>query len=264
MTGMPCGWQTRMIPSTSAAVYGWGFDRRHVSERRLAELRVPPSEATGIVLVHGSDDAFPCEERGYLPLSREECLRCGAGYVALGHIHSHRVVAERKGVLAAYPGSPESLTFGQTAAHGAIVGTVGREGNDLRLVPVGRREHCALDVAVDGAATVEEVAARVAGAVGPEDRAAHLYRVTLTGEVDPDLDIAPALVEEKLKGEFHYLDVRDLTRPAFDLEEIARENSLRGRFVSELLDERRNAPEAERAEIDLALRYGLRALGGGR
>lgn len=256
-------WQRVDLPALGVSVHGWGFDREHVAERRLAELCLPPSEWIQIAVLHGSDERVPAEEGRYLPLSAAECHATGADYIALGHFHRHHVVAERPGAgpLAAYPGSPESLDFGQGREHGVLVGTVGKEANALRLVQVGQREHVALEVDVTGAATLEDVLARIEAAVPPADRLRHLYRFTLTGEVDPELELDPAVVEARLAPAFHSARVRDRTAAALDLESLAAENSLRGRFVREILHRLKAAPPEARAELDLALRYGLQALG---
>lgn len=258
-------WQQVDLPRLGAAVHGWGYDRPHVTERHLAGLRITPDDAVQIVVLHGSDELVPTEAGEYLPLNRAECLASGADYIALGHFHHHHVVAERGGrPLAQYPGAPESLSFGPAGPHGAVVGTVCKAGNDLRLVPVGQREHLAAEVDVTGAATPEDAAARVEAAVPPDQRARHLYRVTLTGEVDPDLDLDPALLKARLAGQFHWVDVRNRTVPALDLVALAQEQSLRGRLVRELAAQLESAPPEEAEEIRLALRYGLAALEGGR
>ncbi|BDG59488.1 metallophosphoesterase family protein [Caldinitratiruptor microaerophilus] len=259
-------WERVHLPQLGVTVHGWGFDREHVAERRLAELRIDPEEAARaiqIVVLHGSDERVPAEEDVYLPLSAAECQATGADYIALGHFHGHHVVATRPGAagpLAAYPGSPESLSFGQSRPHGVLVGTVGREGNDLRLVAVGQREHLTAEVDVTGAATLEDVLARVEAAIPAADRARHLYRVTLTGEVDPDLDADPAVIEARLADRFYSLTVRDRTAPALDLQALAAENSLRGHFVREVLARLEGAAAGEAEELRLALRYGLQAL----
>ncbi len=260
-------WQTVEIPGKNAFVHGWGHDRPHVKERRLAELRIPASDAVHVVLIHGADDTNAFGPSEYLPFNRDECLASGADYVAVGHIHRFGVVAERpdgEGWLAAYPGSPESLDFGQKSDHGVIAGTVGKDGNDLRLLQVGHREHFSLEVDVTRADTEEQVVERITGVAPEADRQKHLYRLTLTGEIDPALELDAEALESVLAGGFHYVELTDATRPAWDLHEIAWQNTLAGRFTKEMLAQLGASGEDERGEIELAIRHGLRALEGRR
>ena len=69
---------------------------------------------------------------------------------------------------------------------------------------------------------------------------------------------------EQLKDRAFYLEVLDKTAPDYSLEELAEEPSLRGAFVSEML-ERIAAMSGEEKEIGLrAVRIGLEAMEGGQ
>lgn len=257
-------WRSVELEPLGVTVHGWGFDRPHVTDRHLRSLVVPADDRLHLALLHGSAEQFPSDEGVYLPLSREECLACGADYIALGHFHSHAVAAERKGTLAAYPGAPESLTFGQRGEHGVLVGTVGKEGNRLRLERVGLRRHLSLEVPMTGVQSLEGALEAIRALIPPAERSQNLCRIRLVGERDPDLDLDPALVTARLAQEFYSIQVQDRTEAALDLEQMAIEQSLRGRFVKAMLLELEGAAEPEQDEIRLALAHGLRALEGRR
>jgi hypothetical protein len=73
-------------------------------------------------------------------------------------------------------------------------------------------------------------------------------------------------VELALKEELYFVKLVDETRMAVDYEEMAREKSLRGYFVQELLLQRKEAEksgdEKAMARIDKALDYGMKAFEG--
>jgi hypothetical protein len=79
--------------------------------------------------------------------------------------------------------------------------------------------------------------------------------VVLTGESERGCEISPASLTERCGAGLTELAVVDQTVPAYDLDALAREESVRGRFVARLL----HAPEPEAGEAILA---GLRALDG--
>ena len=107
--------------------------------------------------------------------------------------------------------------------------------------------------------TGKEPRAAVEAALPPET-AGDLYRILLTGETDEGGVHTDAL-KAALADRFYALELRDRTRLAEDLWAKAEEDSLRGLFLRELRQRRKQAEtEAERAEIDLAARFGLAAL----
>lgn len=228
-------------PALPVTVYGYGFDRFEVSGHLLRDLKIADPGRINLVVVHGSDvSAVPDGKSPYLPLTPEEVAATGADYVALGHYHGARVVLEVRGpqgsrVIAQYPGSPESLDFGQAGAHGVVVGLVGKEQNRLELRHVGRREHISLDVSVAGAVSPEDVVQRVLVAVPEEGRRQHLYRLNLTGAVDPSLELDLTSLTRRLAGEFHLLRLNSSAYPEHDLDKLAREQTARGVFVRRLL-----------------------------
>ena len=121
------------------------------------------------------------------------------------------------------------------------------------LLPSSNRFVLEVDV------TGKEPRAAVEAALPPET-AGDLYRILLTGETGEG-GAGAAAIQEALADRFYALEVRDRTRMAEDLWRRAEEDSLRGLFLRELRQRRKQAEtEAERAEIDLAARFGLAAL----
>ena len=59
----------------------------------------------------------------------------------------------------------------------------------------------------------------------------------------------------------YYAKIKDKTELLLDNEKLANEISLKGLFVKNMLEKINNAPESERAELENALKLGLRAFG---
>ena len=84
----------------------------------------------------------------------------------------------------------------------------------------------------------------------------------LTGETD-ERGVDLERLEERFAPDFFYLEVRDETRIGADVWARAEEDSLRGMFLRTLREKYDAAQDdAERAQIDLAVRFGLAALDG--
>ena len=91
----------------------------------------------------------------------------------------------------------------------------------------------------------------------------HMYRLNLTGEANPGM-IQLDILSEQVKGKAFLVELRDKTRPAYNLEKLAQENSLRGNFVAAMLKEIEGLGEEEKEIGDLALSMGLEAMERGR
>ncbi|HYG60470.1 MAG TPA: DNA repair exonuclease, partial [Symbiobacteriaceae bacterium] len=205
-------------------------------------------------------------DAAYHPFTAGDLTALGADYIALGHIHKEGVLLEQAGrVLARYSGSPEALSFGEPGEHGVYVGAVAREYNRMDFVPVGRRRYVTAEVDVTGAVSREDVAAAIRRFASPDEGRQHCYRLTLAGEVDPELQVDLPVLQEMLAGDFYFLRLADETRPAYDLDALAAERSARGLFVRRLLDREAAAGDpAERALVRRALSLGLAAFAVGK
>lgn len=212
-------------------------------------------EGVNVALFHGSErGGIVREEDGkepHAPFDAEQIPRAGLDHAFLGHFHRPRESSHHT-----YPGNPDPLTFGEDGLRGAVVidveqaGGIGREWRDVSVSEVHD-----LTVDVSGCAHRQEVRDRVAEAL---DGLGGTARLTLRGEVHPDVDLD--LVD--LDALSHDLDqvvvrVRDVS-VGYDLEAIAEEATVRGRFVRDVLeDDGLDGEERRRVLIT-----GLRALDG--
>jgi DNA repair exonuclease SbcCD nuclease subunit len=205
-------------------------------------------------LVHASErGGFPSGESGlqpHAPFDAAQIERAGLHHLLVGHYHRPRD-AERY----TYPGNPDFLAFGEDGQRGAVILTVRPNGSvERERRRVGVTEAHDLTLSVSECASQQDIRDRLVALLGAR---AGVARVTLSGELDPriDLDLAGlADVPHQLEG----LQVRPgLLQPAYDLEAIADEPTVRGQFVRDVLEA--DLDEGERRRV---LVVGLRALEG--
>jgi DNA repair protein SbcD/Mre11 len=97
---------------------------------------------------------------------------------------------------------------------------------------------------------------------GEAPQARHL-RIELSGEVDKDCAIDGASLAAELRGDLAELVIVDATRPNYDLDELAQQQTVRGIFVREMLARLDGeTDELEHRRLEVALEAGLRALDG--
>jgi DNA repair exonuclease SbcCD nuclease subunit len=214
-----------------------------------------------IALVHGSDEErCPPNKRATAPFTVAEIESAGATLLLTGHYHGGYVVVGGGGrPVLAYPGSPEPIKFGERGAHGALVVRVDGARVDVEQVELATTRLLDVDCDLNDASSEPAVLAAVERALagcGARD----YVRLRLTGQPLAGTRVDPHLIDERLGGALGALDVRDETT-AYDYETIAREPTVRGRAVADLLA-LAQAGGARGEEARHALRYCVAAFEG--
>ncbi len=205
-------------------------------------------------LFHGSEQGgFAGQESGkraHAPFVAEQVPRAGLAHALVGHFHRPALARWHT-----YPGNPEPLAFGEEGGRGAVLvsvaddGAVTRELNrvggapwhDIR-VQITRADH--------GGEVREQVRQALLGLEG-------IVRLTVAGEVAPGVDLA-GLELAGLGGHLEALVIRPLQlTPSYDLSALAREATVRGHFVRDVLASGLSVSQRERV-----LAAGLLALDG--
>jgi DNA repair protein SbcD/Mre11 len=251
--------ETRLVPVELAAgltLWGAAFDRPTRTDGFLDGGFHVDREGLHLALFHGSErSGLVAEIAGKTPHAPFEAAQIGAAGLAhafVGHYHQPRDAADHT-----YPGNPDPLTFGESGERGAVVVEVGADGSigrQRRVVAVSRVHDLTIDVT--GCASFQEVLDRAAAALAGLGGVA---RLTLTGELAPDVD----LHLEAISHLPHQLEAEPLVRTrnlhvGYDLDAIAGEPTVRGRFVVDVLA----AADLGDEERRRVLTTGLRALDG--
>ncbi len=235
------------------SLWGAGHQAPAGTGNFLEGFRVDRS-GVNLALFHGSERGWlaaqGADKAPHAPFLAEQIEAAGLDHALLGHYHTPRD-AERY----TYPGNPDPLAFGETGERGAVILTVRGDGSlqrERRSVAVSQVHDIA--VYVTGCAHGAAVRDRVLEALRP---LRGFVRATLHGDLDPDIDLHP----EDLDGAAPWLDGLQVRmgdiRPAYDLESLKEEPTVRGQFVREVLAA--GLPWDEERRV---LMTGLRALDG--
>ena len=257
-----------VLPDLKTAVYGAGFESTYV-RKSLFDPQLPvEKEYLNLCVVHGD---LVSENQGsdYHGITPSVLSGSGMDYVALGHIHLRSPIEKAGNTWYAYPGCPEGRGFDELGEKGVYMGTISREKMDLRFRPLSQRmylmEEMDLSEVQNEIEAEKKILALLKDRYG-ESFEKHFYRIRVKGTMNRDQKIPWKNVELALKEELYFVKLVDETRMAVDYEEMAREKSLRGYFVQELLLQRKEAEksgdEKAMARIDKALDYGMKAFEG--
>ncbi len=243
------------LPQLNARVWGGAFTEKYRRPPLAGFEAEKDGDTIDIMVLHG-EVGVPGSPYG--AISEQDIARSGMDYVALGHIHAGSGLRRAGDTFYAWPGCPEGRGFDETGEKGVLLTDVSPGACTARAVGLGGRRYEVLSVdlseSADHVKTVLDALGRDAGR--------DIYRVILTGapEAAPDLPAMRGALEDR----FFALELRDetvLRRDVWDGREVL---SLKGLFLDGLW-QRYEAAETdeERADIELAARYGLAALENG-
>jgi exonuclease SbcD len=220
----------------------------------FADFR-PDRGGVHLAVAHASErSALPFQEPDkelHAPFDAAELEAAGIDHAFLGHYH-----VARDRYRYTYPGNPDPLAFGESDGRGVVLATVAADGTvtrERRVVAVSQVYD--VPVALDGCLHVDDLRDRVSQAIAGLSGS---VRVTLNGEVPADLPIEPRTLSA-LGDHLEGLVVRTgAIVPAYDLEAIKAEMTVRGQFARDAL---LIADEDRQRKV---LITGLRALEGRR
>lgn len=229
------------FPELNAEIYGLSYTAREIRESLYYGIQPTKDNRINILLAHGGDEK-------HIPIQKEQLLRSGFDYIALGHIHKPMEIQKNRML---YPGALEPLDCNDVGEHGFVIGNMEKNRISTTFVPFSVRQYRQIIIQIDENVTLTELKARLQEKILDEGKE-HIYRIKVEGFRNPNA----YLDENYLKPLGNIIEVVDETKPVFDYEKLAREHEkdLLGCFVREFMKD-------GKADADnKALQYGVMAL----
>lgn len=230
-------------------IYGYGFDDFYIKDSGVENIKIENKEKNNILVVHGSLDTSPSQEKVYNPISYKKLKNIGFDYIALGHIHTTNYTKEETIV---YPGSLVALGFDEIGNHGMVVGEFINGKLNTEFIKMDDVEFVEERVDVTDLEDYKQIIEKI-NEVQIEDN--KFYKIILTGFRKFNIDISKINKEIILEN---IIKIKDETELNYDLEKIAKENNIKGYFVKELLEKEKISENKE--EIRKAIEIGLEVL----
>jgi len=239
---------------------GWSFPQDTHFTSPLDTLSLPESDVPTLGVLHcevGAGDG------AYAPVRRDALVRAPVSAWLLGHIHAPNAHREA-GQLQLYPGSLQPLDPGEPGAHGAWRVEVTEASVTAERLPLASLRYDTAVVDVTGHDTAEAVEDAVIRAVrdGVADaveQGGHLrhvaYRVVLEGRTDRHRELERTIggmvdslrpEVDRVTGSIEAVEMN--TRPAHDLEALARGEDPPGVLAQLLLRLEEGAAASDRVQ----------------
>lgn len=241
------------VETEDCNIYGMGFNSFSMSSSEISNFILPISSKLNIFVVHcdvnGSKDSKGFE---YNPITESKLKSLNFDYIAMGHIHKNNFEKGKENKIV-YPGSPISFGFDELGEHGMIVGEITKSKILTEFIKLDDREFIEFGLNVEPFLSKEDLIEHVSELNLNED---NIYKIVLEGKRNFEIDTREILKLINLKNVFK---VKDRTKTNYNLEEISKENNLRGIFVKEALKKLDNG-EYGKEEIIKAIELGLEAM----
>lgn len=209
-------------------IYGYGFTDFE-SEKVKLDVNLDYNKIN-VLLMHADLDGSTKHFGDYNPILESEIRRLNFNYVALGHIHKNNY-DENRNII--YPGSMIAGGFDELEKHGMVVGEIDEETKKIatQFIPLDDKEFVERNLDISNINSKEELIENINAEKLDEDK---YYKIILTGTKNIEIDTNDLM---KLVISNNIIKIKDKTKVEYDLEKISKEQSLRGIFVKELLDQ---------------------------
>ena len=209
-------------------------------------------EDINIVMLHGQESTQPGQELIALPLLKGK----GINYLALGHIHSHKLEKLDMDGLYGYCGCLEGRGFDECGPKGFVLIEVDNDRVTPEFIPFARRTLHEVEVDISELVTVgqiREAMEQACGDISHDD----LVKVTLVGTYTLETQKDLTFLKKMLEGRFWFLKIKDESRLRIEKESYEHDMSLKGEFIRLVMASDRTEEEKERI-----ICCGIRALSG--
>lgn len=209
-------------------LYGYGFTSFYSKVTNLPQSL--DTSKTNILLMHADLNGATKENVEYNPILESTLMLSGFDYIALGHIHKNNVYENKKIV---YPGSLISGGFDELGKHGMVVGEINEIDRKItrEFIPLDNKEFKEIEINISNINSIESLIETINEIKLEEDK---YYKIILTGQKQVEINTLDLLKNIDNKN---IIKIKDKTSIEYDLEKIAKEQSLKGIFVKRLLEQ---------------------------
>ncbi|MDO5538938.1 MAG: DNA repair exonuclease [Eubacteriales bacterium] len=227
-------------------IYGFSYHRREITDPLYDELRPDQREGCHILLAHGGDEH-------HIPFNKKKLEKNGFDYIALGHIHKPQELITNR---MAYAGALEPIDVNDVGPHGYIAGEFENGKIHTEFVEFASRSYVHLELESDAGTTSFAMQEQIEEALR-EHGDENIYRIKIKGFRSPDI----RWNTRSWMNMGNILDIRDDSKPDYDLEEIYRvhKDDIIGRYIEKLLGNEKQEMREKSVRMR-AVYYGIHAL----
>lgn len=231
-------------------IYGYGFNDFYYTNPELDNFEIKDKSKINVLITHGTLNGTNNVEKQYNAISKNVLEKIGFDYVALGHIHKNNYSPSERII---YPGSTIATGFDELGAHGMVCGNITKSIFETQFIPLDETEFKIIEIDITDCNALDELVEKINNT---ETSVNNYYEVYLIGKRKFEVDMYNL---KKMISQNNIIKIKNLSKMNYDIENISKENTLKGLFVKELLERINNNPE-DKALLEQALEIGLEIL----
>ncbi len=244
-------------------VYGYAFLSDYYGKNPLSEIStLHENQNFKILCAHTELDSRTSK---YAPILSSDLARLGFDYAALGHIHKSDGVKRIGNTLYAYSGCIAGRDFSETGEKGGIIVSLNEKSKFVTAEPI---RFCpwvyeSIDVNISNTSDLSDIISVIRKKLPSVETSRdleYILRVTLNGETTLKVNKDELL---RQLSEYGVCEIKDETKFMHSELNLAGDYSLRGEFYRVLEERLKNENPEARKLAELALHYGISALGAG-
>lgn len=222
-----------VIEEQECDIYGFGFNDFYCRDSGIENIKIKNTNKINILITHGALTGGNLENMEYNPLNKNRLKNLGFDYIALGHIHKLDYNSELDQRIV-YPGSTISMGFDERGEHGVIYGDIDKEKFKIEFIPIDNREFKELEMDISNIFNKEELIEKINNL---NLNSNNYYKIILKGDKNFNININELfqyIIKENI------IKIKNDTKLKINLEEISKNNNLKGLFIREILKELNN------------------------
>lgn len=154
-------------------------------------------------------------------------------YLALGHIHSHKIEQlDERGVYA-YSGCLEGRGFDECGAKGFVLLDINKKSFQTTFVPFMQREYIEISIDISNAQSFYDIL-KLCNSQLENENGKNIVRINLVGEYTVEIDKNITLLKHELENKFYFVDIKDKTSLYIDPKTYENSVSLVGEFIKQV------------------------------
>lgn len=245
-----------LIELEEVDIYGYGFDDFYM-QNKYPEIEIKNPDKINILITHGSLDGGNDENRQYNSMSSKELKKLGFDYIALGHIHKSSY-KDYENQYIVYPGSTISLGFDELGKRGVIYGNIEKQPKKtlkLEFIETKAKTFEEKEIDITNADSNEALIELINS---QELDNYKFYKIILVGKKNFNINTYELL---KIIKPENIIKIKDHTTTRYNINEIAKQISLKGLFAKQILEKiEKTEDEEAKDELIRAFEIGMEIL----
>lgn len=206
-----------------------GVELNDENSEKIYDSLILDPKRVNIAVLHGQEMNAPAKDKAEI-IRIKELKGKNIDYLALGHVHSHKMgTLDSRGIYA-YCGCLEGRGFDECGEKGFILIEVNGRRLNTEFIPAACRTLHEKTVDVTGLDSTVQMLKKIEEAVeGISEES--LVKVVLTGRISIDTEKDIKYMEQFLLDRFYFGRVKDLTKLEINAAEYQYDATLKGEFI---------------------------------